>query len=114
MAQFLLLTQVWGQMFGVPEGTKHPRDQAVYISLVFFIRKVHSLLMYILITIRNCIYPEGPLDYHNHTRGSISEYFSENVVLKFNSKKSKFTHNFNFLSRVCSYHENYELDFSQS
>lgn len=87
----------WGQMFGISEGSKHPRDQAVYISLVFFIRKVHSLLMYILITIRSCIYPEESPDYQDLTTGSILEYLSENVVLTSPNptlKKSTFAGNF--------------------
>lgn len=44
-----------GQMFGITKQTLC--DRAVYISLGFLIRKVHSLLTHILITIRSCVYP---------------------------------------------------------
>lgn len=79
------------------QGSKYPCDQAVYISLGFFIRKVHSLLMYILITIRSCIYPGGVSRLAQpHYRisfriivGKCGSHFPKDI-----SKKSKFTHNF--------------------
>ena len=98
MAHFLFVTQVCGMEPDVwHQGSKHPRDQAVYISLGFFIREVHSLLMYILITIRSCIYPGGVSRLAQpHYRisfriilGKCGSHFPKVI-----SKKSKFTQNF--------------------
>lgn len=91
-----------GQRFGITKQTLC--DRAVYISLGFLIRKVHSLLTHILITIRSCVYPAAS------RLAPPCEWISFRAILrkrgshlpKINSRKSEFTHTF------------HEPDFSKS
>lgn len=91
-----------GQMFGITKQTLC--DRAVYISLGFLIRKVHSLLTHILITIRSCVYPAASRLAPPCERISFRAILRKrgSHLPKINSRKSKFTHTF------------HEPDFSKS